>query len=298
MKLLFSLPFCFLLAINLYGQGVKKAASGEEHADTVQNTPFIPINLISSTDSTKSKDSIQTSKKDTIPVVPKKSDIANGESKPVASNKKEPESTNSPYKHSYPVPYYLCIGLSANSYRGDLSSTYSYFTPSFHLGIKLNRGRWLNGYFGLSIGQVAYSNSVDTGSNHPNTAFNTFFFTADYELQINIIKNKLVTIYAGAGIGFMYFNPLDPNNNNASLINQSQTRASGESYSNNSFYLPVFVGAIFSLKNYWALQIQAGLLNQTTPYIDNINQLSTNKIGDNILSIKFGVLAPLKINKN
>ncbi|MBY0425772.1 MAG: hypothetical protein K2Q22_09060, partial [Cytophagales bacterium] len=128
-----------------------------------------------------------------------------------------------------------------------------------------------------------------------NTYFNTIFFTAKYELHINIIKNKWITAYIGAGIGFLNFTPYDKDG--SSLVNQGNTRAKGESYTNNSAIFPVSAGVMVSLKNYWALHFQAGFLNPTTAYLDNINQLSTNSRGDNVLSLKFAVMAPLKINK-
>lgn len=289
MKLLFSLPFCFLIAFTAFGQEIKRAASGEEHAiDTLSNHQFTPSAILT-----------DTLKKDTISTVPKTDQVKNDSLSTKQIVKTDSTLKKKPFSH--PVFYYLEIGIAANSYRGDLSSTYKSYSPSLNIGVQLNRKRWLNGYFGISIGQVngltqnsGYVSATDANL-ISNTYFNTIFFAAKYELNLNIVKNDWITAYVGLGIGFLNFTPYDQEG--SSLVSQSSTRAKGETYTSNSAIFPVSAGVRFSFKNYWAIHLQASLMNQTTAYIDNIKNLSTNQIGDNILGLKFAVLAPLKISK-
>lgn len=194
---------------------------------------------------------------------------------------------------------FLELGVSANAYRGDLTTKYEKWTQAFHVGIKLSRKKQLNGQIGITIGKVMGENINYTYETNtippptPNKFFVTNFIIFNYDLRINIIKKDPFTLYISQGIGLMRFTPKDENNNDLASNPDSRAKEESNEYRNISFEFPFTIGALYSFKNGFGIGMQIGLLNQTTDYIDNISVLSNQKIRDNILQFKFCFYVPV-----
>ena len=196
------------------------------------------------------------------------------------------------------ISKFIELGASPISYKGDLSQGYQKWGSGFHIGIKRNNKKRMNGHFNVMIGSVSGQNvnySYPASTAIPNQFFKARLFTLNYDLQYNIIKKDRFIFYISQGIGLMRFSPKDEDNVN--LADKFNTRAKDESFNNISFMLPHYIGIIYFLKNYYGVGFQIGRLTPTTDYLDNISQLSTYKKPDNILSVKFTVYAPLSYKK-
>lgn len=191
---------------------------------------------------------------------------------------------------------YLWMGLSANSYRGDLQGGIVQFKPGLHLGLKFNRKERFNGNFTLSLGQVEGQDpsfAPDTEPEiKPNRYFTSSFFSANYMLQYNLVKKERYLLYVGQGVGLFRYNPR--NEQDVPLQEQRQTRLAGEEYGNISLMLPTAAGAMYFLPNQWGLGFQATSLNPLTDYLDNIKALGSKKGNDNVLQFRLQLLVPMK----
>lgn len=198
------------------------------------------------------------------------------------------------------VKQFLELGVSANTYRGDLS-TYQKFTSCFHVALKFNQARKINGRIGISSGFITGDNRLYTfrtseGLASPNTFFKTNLISFDFELQYNLIKTRQWIVYLSQGIGLNRINVKDKNGE--SLLNNLDTRAAGEAYTNFVFSLPTGIGAMYIFKNGYAFGTQAQFLNTTSDYLDNISAWSVKTGSDNIFRLKFSFFAPLRIIPN
>lgn len=195
------------------------------------------------------------------------------------------------------VTRFFELGLSANSYKGDLSSSFDKWTSSVHLGMRFNRKERLNGRFGLMAGNVTGENRdyefiEESGvPASPNKFFNTRLISLNYDLNINLIKTNNFILYFSQGIGLLRFNPRDANNEK--LEEKFNTRARNELYNNISFIFPTNLGVMYILPNHYALGFQAGFMNPSTDYIDNISQWGHRDKKDNILMYRLTFYAPL-----
>lgn len=198
---------------------------------------------------------------------------------------------------------YIVIGGSAQSYRGNLSNSYRTWQPGLHVGIQLNRKRIWNGQFTAAIGTVSgsdpfYLANLDRSkvpTANPNNFFNTSFFTAQYQLQLNLFNRPSFRAYVYQGVGFMSYTVRDAEGND--LANIRSTRASGENLSTNGFLLPMGIGANYFLDNGWGLGLNLGWVNPMTEYIDNINQASNSTQRDNLLQYRFHLLVPFTLKR-
>ncbi len=192
---------------------------------------------------------------------------------------------------------FLELGVSANAYSGDLSG-YQKWTACYHIGLKFNHAKRLNGRLGLFAGFITgenrnYQYTGTTEKNSPNTFFRTNLLGLQYELQYHFIKKHNFGLYISQGIGLMQFKPKDENNTNYSDL--LSTRATDETYSQNAIYFPTSLGAYYLLKTGYGIGVQGGITNPQTDYLDNIGNWGNKSGNDQILSIKFFVLAPLKM---
>jgi hypothetical protein len=201
------------------------------------------------------------------------------------------------------VAKFLEIGIGPSAYKGDLSSHYQKFSSCFHLGLLFNNDKRLNSHFGLMIGTITGQNPglsfpIDTTvpSPTPNKSFRTPLFSVNYDLMIKLIKKKNFTLYLSQGIGILRFKPTDDNKN--SLSDQFNTREENETYNNFTIMLPTSLGAIYTLKNNFALGLQLGWLNSQSDYLDNISKWGTRDRKDNVFLCKFSFFAPLTFVKN
>ena len=191
---------------------------------------------------------------------------------------------------------YFWAGTSANNYTGDLDDGLAHFKPGAHIGLKLNRGKRLNGSFALGIGMLSGQDpnfKPDVAAPlSPNKYFSTTFFTLDYSLQYHLIKKERYWLYVSQGIGLFRYNPMD--DQDRSLLDLGNTRPADETYGNISLQLPTSLGAAYFLPNQWGLGLQASYLNPLTDFIDNIGSLGTNKGNDNVLQFRLMVMVPVK----
>jgi len=189
---------------------------------------------------------------------------------------------------------YFTIGLSANAFKGSLQNSYRTFTPALHLGLLLNRKRRLNGSFNIAIGSYTADNGLNESQTisgkTPNNFVQSTFFALNYGLHIHVIKTTRFQWFLGTGVGLFRFNPKDEQGNG--LISQKNTRKSTESYSNVTTTFPIYSGVNWFHKSGYGIGFQAGWWNTTSPYLDNVNELSTEKRNDNLLSYRFTLLVP------
>ncbi|MCR6638832.1 MAG: hypothetical protein NVV82_07550 [Sporocytophaga sp.] len=129
----------------------------------------------------------------------------------------------------------------------------------------------------------------------PNTYFKTTLIGINYDLQLNLIKRKWGCFFISQGIGLMRFTPKDQHNDK--LQTKLSTRAKGEDYNNVTFVFPTKAGVMFFLPSWYAIGLQAGYLNPTSDYLDNISNWGIKKKKDNILTIKISVFIPINTNK-
>jgi hypothetical protein len=197
---------------------------------------------------------------------------------------------------------FLEIGMSGNSYKGDLSSGYYKWAGGYHFGILLNRKKRLNGHFNLMIGNIVaqnpdyyYDNGAATPPS-PNKFSNTRLITVNYDLHINLVKRSNFIFYLYQGIGAMRFDPRDTDNNK--LLDQLNSRAKNETYSNITIFFPHGIGALYTLKQGYGVGLQTGFINPASDYLDNISQWGTVKKKDNILTFKLTLYAPLNFSKS
>lgn len=193
---------------------------------------------------------------------------------------------------------FLEIGVSANAYRGELNPAFEKWTSSFHIAYRMNRHRYLNGRFGLSIGSLtgedlnySFASTDPEENGRPNNFFKASLITFHYELQLNILKSRRYMVYLSQGFGIYRF--IVKNDAGEDLLNIQNSRAKNENYNNFSVMLPTGLGAAYRLANGYSLGVQASILNQQTDYVDNISRLSTDNKKDNTLMVKFFLFAPL-----
>jgi hypothetical protein len=196
------------------------------------------------------------------------------------------------------VTKFLEVGVSPLSYKGDLSQGYQQWTSGFHIGLKRNNKKKLNGHFNLMIGNVSgqninYSFTSSTGT--PSKFFKSSLISLNYDLQFNLIKKDNFILYISQGIGLLRFTPKDDENND--LGQKFNTRAKNETFNNIALMLPQSIGFMYFLKNNYGGGFQIGRLTPTTDYIDNISQLSSYKKPDNIFMVKFTFIVPLSYLK-
>jgi hypothetical protein len=195
------------------------------------------------------------------------------------------------------VSKFIELGISPLSYKGDLSQGYQKWTSAFHIGLKRNTNKKINGHFDLMIGSVTGQNinySFNTSAT-PNSFFKTNLISVNYDIQYNILKKEHYILYISQGIGLMRFVPKDEFNEE--LIDKFDTRAKNETFNNIAFMFPQSVGIMYFLKNDYGVGFQVGRLTPTTDYIDNISKLSNYKKPDNIFMFKFSFLAPITYKK-
>lgn len=193
---------------------------------------------------------------------------------------------------------FLELGISANSYRGDLNANFDKYAIGIHAALKYNRKKRINGKLSLMYGMINGQNVNYPAalSETPNTFFTTTMLTFHYELHVNIIKKERYGVYLSQGIGLMRFNPKDENYEN--LSDQFDTRPDGESYSPVTLMLPTSLGGYYLLKNGYGIGLQLQYLNSRSDYLDNISQWGFRKKKDNVFLTKFTIYIPLKFGEN
>jgi len=189
------------------------------------------------------------------------------------------------------------LSVCTNSYKGDLSHSYSQWANGIQVGLLFNKKKIINGHLNLFIGTAIAQNPnyfFDNGANPqptPNNFAKIQMIALNYDLHINLYKKHNLIVYFYQGIGLMRFNPKDADNNN--LANQISTRAPNESYSNTTVMLPTGIGALYVFKPGIGVGFQGGWLNTRTDYLDNISQWGDMKHLDNILTYRMTFYIPI-----
>ncbi len=186
------------------------------------------------------------------------------------------------------------VGVGPAAYRGDLNAGFRKWSAIYHVGLTMDHKKNLNGSFRFSFGTVTGQDATWSGNETgqtPNSYFKTTMFSFNYDLHINIVKRSNLAVYVSQGIGFMHYVPKNEFGEN--LIDQPNTRPENESYSTLCVLFPTKVGGYYLLSNNYGMNIEAGLFNPITDFIDNISNWGRKKGNDNILMIKFALLIPL-----
>jgi|GEM_PF-849530 len=191
--------------------------------------------------------------------------------------------------------HFLELGISANSYSGDLSK-YEKWTACYHAALRFNEAKRLNGRVGFSFGAITGDNrSYKFSDGKPNKFFRTSVFSLSYEVHYNFIKTPSFMLYGSIGLGIYNYQPKNEKGEN--YTNLLETRTLDENYGRVSTMLPVGIGANYILKNGYGIGVHASWLNTQTDYLDNISQWGTKKGNDNVASLRLYVYAPLQFSK-
>jgi hypothetical protein len=191
----------------------------------------------------------------------------------------------------------LTLGLTANSYTGDLSS-YQNLNPGFSLGLKLQKNKRLNGHFQLGVSEVSGSAITplvtdNNGVSPANRFFKSTIVSFHFEGHINIIKKERWSVYFSQGFGMMRFNPMDEFGNE--LINQGASRRPTETYGRTAIWLPSGIGGQFMLNEDLGFSAQIGFRNPQTDYLDNISEYGNPNKNDQILFIQIAFLHKINL---
>ncbi|HAI76556.1 MAG TPA: hypothetical protein DCM08_09945 [Microscillaceae bacterium] len=194
------------------------------------------------------------------------------------------------------------IGISANTYQGDLSAYGNQWASSFQTSLTFRKKRRINSRLALGAGfMTGESGNFDlfiapttstTTTPQANTYFRTSLIHLHYELIINLWKTRRFFVYLSQGIGLIRFEPRDQNGGN--LQAQRATRARGEEYGNTSVCFPTGLGIGYLLRNGYGIGIQSVWMNPLTDYLDNISRLGRTAGNDNVWTTKVMIFIPLQ----
>ncbi|NMM50735.1 hypothetical protein [Marinigracilibium pacificum] len=175
------------------------------------------------------------------------------------------------------------------AYRGDLSNSYKNFRFNFNASYHIISEKALH----LSFNMVAASISggkttISSNTEDTNTYFKSSIIGIYPEINWWFINNQKWKGGISGGIGVLRFNPIDQDGNN--LQDQPLTRNQDESYGNITAIFPLnFTLQYFPFETI-GISASTGFLNPATDYIDNIKDRGTQKISDNILYIRAGIV--------
>ena len=192
------------------------------------------------------------------------------------------------------------VGLSAAAYRGDLNNAYQRWTPLAHLALHLQRRRRLNGSFQLTVGQVVgqgfaarlRGDQAAADGRQPNRDFRTSLLAANYALRLNVVSRPRFKVYLAQGVGLLRYVPRDREGNR--LAGRSATLAPQEGYGAVTLFFPTAAGLLYALPNHYVVGVQAGWLNPTTDYLDNVGTYGTRNGNDNVAAYRFMLWLPLR----
>ena len=190
----------------------------------------------------------------------------------------------------------LSVGLSYNTYRGDLGEGYQSGGLALQLSYIFGHEKRLHGGIHAAVGSFSgyelRSEPLDfTTEVFPNNYFKANFISVHYSLQYDIFRRANWLVYIRQGLGIMRFVPRDEQGN--SLTDALETRADNESYGNATAILPTQAGVDYYLPNRLGLGLKLGWLNTTTDYLDNISLLGRRSGNDNIFQLILQLHLPL-----
>jgi len=201
------------------------------------------------------------------------------------------------------VQRYIVGSFATNSFRGDLSSRYRIWLPGWQVGVKFNRKKALNGTFQFGVGRVEAERlnliftSKELPKPEPVNYVSTGFFTLGYDLQLNFYRSRRILTYASFGFHLIRFNPKDIDGKSLSGEDRNRTREKGETYGNISSCFPTLIGFSYFFTNQVGIGVQAGWINQSTGYMDNMKQLGESNRRDNVATFRIQVFSALRQTK-
>lgn len=188
------------------------------------------------------------------------------------------------------------LGFSANSYKGDLQDGYEKLSSGVHFGIRSHGEKRINGELFFHLGNLTGQNvsfvSTDPDAT-PNTFFRTTILSAQFNLNINLIRKERFRVFLSQGVGLINFEP--ENDLGEKLINLPDTRLLGETYTNNSIMLPTSLGVLYTLKNDFGFSLRFSYLNPQTDFLDNISAYGVSDKNDRVFQTNFSLLIPFNL---
>ncbi|MEM9389247.1 MAG: outer membrane beta-barrel protein [Bacteroidota bacterium] len=187
----------------------------------------------------------------------------------------------------------ITVGVSGNSYNGELSS-YSSWSSGLQIGWIFSPNKRLSGSLSAGLASVTgedgdFTFQTNIGDPAPNTFVKTNYFYAHYALRFTFLRKGNVSAYLSQGLGFMRFTPKDEFDEE--LEDQDDTRNQDETYRNISFMIPTSIGASYTFTNGFGINLELGLLNSTSDYLDNISELGSSG-SDNVLATRLALAIP------
>lgn len=192
---------------------------------------------------------------------------------------------------------FLFGSFNAVAYKGSLQETYKRWTPAFQAGLVIEVKKKLKVQFSGTYGHIIGEDRnyrLPANANPdlvPLSRFRTDFFSFGVDFQYLAFEHKGFQLLGSLGFGIFRFSPKDFNGND--LSTKSRTRATGETYNQNAFQMPIHLIAQYWFKPQLGFGFQAGWLNVNNPYLDNMDQLSTNSRRDNVAVVRFQVLTKI-----
>ena len=188
------------------------------------------------------------------------------------------------------------IGISGNTYKGDLQESYDKLASGVHFGIRVHGEKRVNAELLFHAGSITGQNvsfNQDNPSITPNTFFKTRLLSGQFNININLIRKENFRLYLSQGIGLLSFDP--ENDLGEKLIDLSDTRQAGETYTTNTLMLPTGLGALYTLKNGFGFALRLSYLNPQTDYLDNISAYGTSDKNDRVFQTNFTFLIPFTL---
>ncbi|HAA11485.1 MAG TPA: hypothetical protein DCE41_07210 [Cytophagales bacterium] len=189
-------------------------------------------------------------------------------------------------------------GIGATSYRGDVNPSYQNFSLEGNIYFILNTQSR------LSAGFVAYAGNF-TGQNPnltPQVQANgdiiqpTRFFRTSYQglallPRLKVVELSSFSLFVAQGVGILRFQPQNESGEN--LIDIPATRPTNETFGNSTVHFPTQVHLQWQWNPALAWQVQVGLMNTLTDYLDNTGELGERMGNDNLLSLRLILMVTL-----
>lgn len=189
----------------------------------------------------------------------------------------------------------LGLGMSAIGYSGDLSNGYEAWTrfgSGFSISAQFVSYKVVRPQISITAGSVPIERSNDLSSDSlgkivPADFMQTRTLMIDLRIMAYPFPSAKIQPFLGPGIGILSFDPRDANGN--SLADQSDTRPSGESYSNIALQFPMTAGCRWNLSKYVALQASYTHHLVMNDFLDNTAMMGTVSGNDLLRSVRLGV---------
>ena len=193
------------------------------------------------------------------------------------------------------------VALSLSAYQGDFTAASGLKSPGAggHFSLQLDSRKRIVPQLAAGVGQFQ-AGDLFLPPVSGGTA-NTFVRTDFWYVQLGILARPLrrpvpigpfeLRPHLSFGVGLLNFTPKDAAA--APLIEQSATRARGETYSSGTFMLPVGLGAQLRTWRGWGLTLDYSYVFTGSAYLDNVNLLGRGTGNDALHRFTFGIQIPV-----